>query len=237
MRAATDMNLAIVGYGKMGRLIEQLAPEYGFAVKLRLDVNNNADYEGLTRENFQGVDVAVEFSTPTAAIENIERLARLGVNAVIGTTGWFGELPRARKAIEGAGTGLVWSANFSVGVQIFSQIVAEAARLMARQPEYGAWAWEIHHATKKDAPSGTLLALVESMKQSGYGKPIDTSSSRAGTLPGTHEIGFDSAADTITIRHAARSREGFARGALRAARWLAGKRGFFDFREIVNQLE
>ena len=237
MRAGADMNLAIVGYGKMGRLIEQLAPEYGFAVTLRLDVNNNANYEGLTRENFQGVDVAVEFSTPTAAIENIERLARLGVNAVIGTTGWFGELPRARKAIEGAGTGLVWSANFSVGVQIFSQIVAEAARLMARQPEYGAWAWEIHHATKKDAPSGTLLALVESMKQSGYGKPIDTSSSRAGTLPGTHEIGFDSAADTITIRHAARSREGFARGALRAARWLAGKKGFFDFREIVNQLE
>jgi 4-hydroxy-tetrahydrodipicolinate reductase len=230
------MNLAIVGYGKMGRLIEQLAPECGFAVKLRLDVNNNANYEGLTRENFQGVDVAVEFSTPEAAIENIERLARLGVNTVIGTTGWFGNLERARKAVESAGTGLVWSANFSVGVQIFSQIVAEAARLMARQPEYGAWAWEIHHAAKKDAPSGTLLALVERMKQSGYDRRIDTSSSRAGSVPGTHEIGFDSAADTITIRHAARSREGFARGALRAARWVAGKKGFFDFRDIVAQL-
>jgi 4-hydroxy-tetrahydrodipicolinate reductase len=230
------MNLAIVGYGKMGRLIEQLAPECGFAVKLRLDVNNNANYEGLTRENFKGVDVAVEFSTPEAAIENIERLARLGVNTVIGTTGWFGNLERARKAVESAGTGLVWSANFSVGVQIFSQIVAEAARLMARQPEYGAWAWEIHHAAKKDAPSGTLLALVERMKQSGYDRRIDTSSSRAGSVPGTHEIGFDSAADTITIRHAARSREGFARGALRAARWVAGKKGFFDFRDIVAQL-
>lgn len=231
------MNLAIVGYGKMGRLIEQLAPEYGCSVKLRLDVDNNANFEGLTKENFRGIDAAVEFSTPAAAIENIERLARLGVNVVIGTTGWFDQMERARAVVERAGTGLVWSANFSVGVNIFSQIVAEAARLMARQPEYGAWAWEIHHATKKDAPSGTLLALVERMKQSGYAKRIDTGSNRAGAHPGTHEIGFDSPADTITIRHTARSREGFARGALRAARWVVGKKGFFDFREIVNELE
>ena len=232
-----EMNLAIVGYGKMGHLIEQLAPEYGFDVKLRLDIDNNAKFEGFTKENFRGVDAAVEFSTPATAPENIERLAGLGVNSVIGTTGWFGEMNRARAAVERGGTGLVWSSNFSVGVNIFNQIVAEAARLFAKQPEYGAWAWEIHHATKKDAPSGTLLALVEKMKQSGYTKPIDTSSSRAGAVPGTHEIGFDSAADTITIRHTARSREGFARGALRAARWVAGKKGFFDFREIVNELE
>ncbi|HXJ16185.1 MAG TPA: dihydrodipicolinate reductase C-terminal domain-containing protein [Candidatus Polarisedimenticolia bacterium] len=231
------MNLAIVGYGKMGRLIEQLAPEYGCSVKLRLDVDNNANFEGLTKENFRGVDAAVEFSTPASAPENIERLARLGVNAVIGTTGWFDQMERARAAVDRAGTGLVYSANFSVGVNVFSQVVAEAARLMARQPEYGAWAWEIHHATKKDAPSGTLLALVERMKQSGYAKKIDTGSNRAGAHPGTHEIGFDSPADTITIRHTARSREGFARGALRAARWIVGKKGFFDFREIVNELE
>lgn len=231
------MNLAIVGYGKMGRLIEQLAPEYGCSVKLRLDVDNNANFEGLTKENFRGIDAAVEFSTPASAIENIERLARLGVNAAIGTTGWFDQLERARAAVERGGTGLVWSANFSVGVNVFSQIVAEAARLLARQADYAAWAWEIHHAAKKDAPSGTLLALVERMKQSGYAKRIDTGSNRAGAHPGTHEIGFDSAADTITIRHTARSREGFARGALRAARWVAGKKGFFEFREIVNELE
>jgi 4-hydroxy-tetrahydrodipicolinate reductase len=231
------VNLALVGYGKMGRLIERLAPEYGFDVPLRLDIDNNAKYEGLTKENFRGIDAAVEFSTPATAIEHIERLARLGVNSVIGTTGWLGELERARAAVELGGTGLVWSANFSVGVNIFSQIVAEAARLMARQPEYGAWAWEIHHATKKDAQSGTLLALVEQMKKSGYDRRIDTSSSRAGAVPGTHEIGFDSAADTITIRHTARSRDGFARGALRAARWIVGKKGFFDFREIVNQID
>jgi 4-hydroxy-tetrahydrodipicolinate reductase len=229
-------NLAIVGYGKMGRLIEQLAPEYGFDVKLRLDVNNNTRFEGMTAENFHGIDAAIEFSTPATAPENIERLARLGVNVVVGTTGWFEQLERVREIVNRDKIGLVWSANFSVGVNLFSQIVAEAAQLMARQPEYGAWAWEIHHATKKDAPSGTLLALVEKMKQSGYTKPIDVSSSRAGAHPGTHEIGFDSGADSITIRHTARSREGFARGALRAARWVAGKKGFYDFREIVNEL-
>ena len=231
------MKLAIVGYGKMGRLIEQLAPEYGCEVKLRLDVDNNAKFEGLTKEKFQGIDAAVEFSTPATAVENIERLARLGVNTVVGTTGWFGEMDRARAAVERGGTGLVWSPNFSVGASLFSEIVAEAARAFAHQPEYGAWAWEIHHATKKDALSGTLLTLVERMKQNGYHKRIDQSSSRAGAHPGTHEVGFDSAADTITIRHTARSREGFARGALRAARWVVGKKGFFDFREIVNELE
>ncbi len=231
------MNLAIVGYGKMGRLIEQLSPEYGCEVKLRLDVDNNAKFEGMTKENFHGIDAAVEFSAPTVAPENIERLARLGVNAVVGTTGWFGEMERARSAVERGGTGLVWSPNFSVGVSVFSQIVAEAARQFAHQPEYGAWAWEIHHATKKDAFSGTLLALLEKMKQNGYEKRIDTSSSRAGAHPGTHEVGFDSSADTITIRHTARSREGFARGALRAARWIVGKKGFFDFSEIVSELE
>jgi 4-hydroxy-tetrahydrodipicolinate reductase len=231
------VNLAIVGYGKMGRLIEQLAPDYGFAVKLRLDVDNNAKYEGMTKENFRGIDAGVEFSTPATAVENIERLATLGVNSVIGTTGWLGDIARAREAVERSGTGLVWGANFSVGVNIFTQIVAEAAKLMARQPEYGAWAWEIHHATKKDSRSGTLLALVEQMKKSGYDRTIDVSSSRAGAVPGTHEIGFDSAADTITLTHTARSREGFARGALRAARWIVSKKGFFDFRDIVNQLE
>jgi 4-hydroxy-tetrahydrodipicolinate reductase len=231
------MNLAIVGYGKMGHLVEDLASHYGCEVKLRLDVDNNAHFEGLTKENFRGIDAAIEFSTPSAAPENIERMAQLGVNAVVGTTGWSSEMDRVRKVVERAGTGLVWSPNFSVGVSIFSQVVAEAARLIARQPDYGAWAWEIHHATKKDAPSGTLLALVETMKQNGYARSIDTSASRAGVQPGTHEIGFDSPADTITLRHTARSREGFARGALRAARWVVGKKGVFDFRQIVNELQ
>ena len=231
------MNLAIVGYGKMGRLIEQLAPEYGCEVKLRLDVNNNSKFEGMTAENFRGIDAAIEFSTPATALENIDRLARLGVNTVVGTTGWFEHIERARKSVAQAGTGLVWSANFSVGVNVFLQLAAEAAKAMAKQPEYAAWAWEIHHSAKKDAPSGTMQVLVDQMKKSGYARPIDVSSNRAGAHPGTHEVGFDSAADTLVIRHTARSREGFARGALRAARWLHGKKGFFDFRDVFGELE
>lgn len=231
------MNLAIVGYGRMGRLIEGLAPDYGFDVKLRLNAQNNGGFEGLTKETLRNIDAAVEFSNAAAAPRNIERLANCGVNVVSGTTGWANELPHVRACLERSGTGLVWSPNFSVGIHVFSQIVSEAARLMAKHSDYGAWAWEIHHATKKDAPSGTLLGLIEKMKAAGYTRLIDASSSRAGKHPGTHEVGFDSEGDTITLRHTARSREGFARGALRAARWLIGRKGFYDFREIVGELE
>jgi 4-hydroxy-tetrahydrodipicolinate reductase len=227
------MKIAIVGYGKMGRLIEQLAPEYGCEVALKLDEFNNAGYSGITAANFAGIEAAIEFSTPEAAIENIERIAALGVNLVVGTTGWLKQIERARAAVERAGTGLVWAPNFSVGVNVFQRVVAEAARLMAGEKEYEAWAWEIHHSAKKDAPSGTLLSLVDAMHKAGYHARIDAASNRAGRHPGTHEIGFDSAADTITLRHSARSREGFARGALKAAQWVAGKRGFFEFSKIL----
>ena len=226
-------NLAIVGYGKMGKLIEQLAPEFGFSVALKLDEFNNTNFEGLTAENFRGVDVAIDFSIPSAVRRNAEGIAALGVNLVIGATGWLGDLEAVKAAVDRNGTGAVWSPNFSVGVNAFFRLVAEAARLLARQPEYGAWAWEIHHSTKKDAPSGTLLKLVDEMKKAGYVRPIDVASNRAGAHPGTHEIGFDSAADTITLRHTARSREGFARGALHAAQWIAGKKGFYEFSEVV----
>lgn len=228
-----ERRLAIIGYGKMGRLIEQLAPEYGFAVTLKLDEFNNTNYEGVTAENFRGVDVAVDFSIPSAVVENVERIAALGVNIVVGTTGWIEHLTRVKSAVENNGIGLVWSPNYSIGVNVFARLVAEAARLMAAQPEYGAWAWEIHHSTKKDAPSGTLIKLVDEMKAAGYTRTIDASSSRAGAHPGTHEVGFDSAADTITLRHTTRSREGFARGALKAAQWVVGKKGFHEFREIL----
>ncbi len=227
------MNLAIVGYGKMGRLIAELAPEYDATVSLTLDEFNNADSAGLTADNFRGVDVAVEFSIPSAVVANVERIAALGVNLVIGTTGWASHMDDVKAAVERHGIGLVWSPNFSIGVNVFSRLVAEAARLMASEQDYGAWAWESHHATKKDAPSGTLLKLVADMKKAGYALPIDTASNRAGRHPGTHEIGFDSAADTITLRHTARSREGFARGALRAAQWIAGKKGMHEFSEVL----
>jgi 4-hydroxy-tetrahydrodipicolinate reductase len=155
------------------------------------------------------------------------------VNIVLGTTGWQEHADEVRSAVEKSGIGLVWSPNYSVGVNAFFRLVTEAAKLLAKQPEYGAWAYEIHHVTKKDAPSGTLIKLLDVMEKAGYEKPIDVSSNRAGTHPGTHEIGFDSAADTITLRHVARGREGFARGALRAAQWIVGRKGFYEFGEII----
>jgi 4-hydroxy-tetrahydrodipicolinate reductase len=228
-----DRRLAIIGYGKMGRLIEELAPGYGFTVALKLDEFNNTSYEGVTAENFRGIDVAVDFSIPSAVVENVERISALGVNIVVGTTGWTEHVDRVKAAVRKNGIGLVWSPNYSIGVNVFAHVVAETARLLAKEPEYGAWAWEIHHATKKDAPSGTLLKLIDEMTRAGYSRAIDVSSNRAGAHPGTHEIGFDSAADTITLRHVARGREGFARGALKAAQWVVGKKGFHEFREIL----
>jgi len=156
-------DLAIVGYGKMGRLIEQFAPGYGFTVALKLDEFNNTNYEGVTAENFRGIDVAVDFSIPGAVAENVERIAALGVNIVVGTTGWTAHVDRVRAAVRTNGIGLVWSPNYSIGVNVFARVVAETARLLANEPGYGAWAWEIHHVTKKDAPSGTLLKLIDEM--------------------------------------------------------------------------
>jgi 4-hydroxy-tetrahydrodipicolinate reductase len=218
-------SLAIVGYGKMGRLIDQLAPEYGFTVSARVDIGRE--------EPLKGSDVAVEFSVPSSVAGNVAKVAALRIPMVVGTTGWAEHIAEVKAMVAKYDSALVWSPNFSVGVNVFTRLVSEAARLLKNEKEYGAWAWEIHHITKKDAPSGTLLKLVEQMKAAGYDRPIDTGSNRAGAHPGTHEIGFDSAADTITLRHTARSREGFARGALKAAQWIIGRKGFFEFSDVL----
>ena len=216
-------NLALIGYGKMGRMLDQLALEYGFTVTARRDIGRE--------ESLAGADVAIEFSTPAAVLSNVKLAADAGIPLVIGTTGWLDHLDQVKALTQASGA--VWSPNYSVGVNVFFRAVQETARLLKDEKEYGAWAWEIHHSTKKDAPSGTLLKAVETMRQAGFERPIDVSSNRAGAHPGTHEIGFDSTADTITLRHSARSREGFARGALKAAQWIAGRKGFHEFTEVL----
>jgi len=220
------MKLAIIGYGKMGRLIEQLAPEYGFTSIVTVDIGEDI-------AKAAGADVAIEFTMPEAVPGNIEKLAVMKLPVVVGTTGWLKHMDQVRAAVEKNNGALVWSPNFSVGVNVFLRVVREAARLLADEKEYGAWAWEVHHDTKKDAPSGTMIKLVDEMKSAGYARNIDVSSNRAGRHPGTHEIGFDSGADTITLRHTARSREGFARGALKAAQWVIGKQGLFEFSDVL----
>ena len=233
---AAPRRLALVGYGKMGRLIGQLAPGYGFEAALKLDEFNNVDGAGITGEAFRGIDAAIDFSTPSTVAANVEKIAALGVPIVIGTTGWQDELPRVRAAVERDKIGLVYGANFSVGVQAFYRIVETAARTLAAEEEYDAWAYEAHHRMKKDAPSGTMLHLVRLMEECGYRRGIDVACNRVGYVPGIHEIGFDSEADTIRLVHTARSRVGFARGALRAARWIVGKQGLHEFSAIWDQL-
>jgi 4-hydroxy-tetrahydrodipicolinate reductase len=229
---SSTKRLGLVGYGRMGQLIERLAPQQGFEVVLHLDSKGNANGAGINPEKFANVDVAIEFTTPDAAPLNLKRLARVKVPMVTGTTGWLEHLAAVTNAVDESGTGLVWSPNFSVGIAVFQKLAGLAAALLSGE-DYGAWAWEIHHAAKKDAPSGTLLRLVESMEKSGYSRKIDVSSNRTGKHPGTHEIGFDSAADTITLRHVARSREGFANGALKAAQWIVGRKGVYTFEDVL----
>jgi 4-hydroxy-tetrahydrodipicolinate reductase len=228
--------LALVGYGRMGRLVESLAPGYGFTVALRLTGGDDPAASGIDRARFRGIDVAVDFSVPGAVADNVERIAALGVPMVVGTTGWGEELPRVRAAVERHGVGLVYGANFSVGIQAFYRLAALAAELMSHDADYDAWAYEIHHRKKKDAPSGTLLHVKRLMEAAGFDRGIDVAANRAGAVPGTHVVGFDSEADTITLEHRARSRDGFARGALRAARWVAGRQGLYEFSDIWSEI-
>lgn len=235
MSAERD-SLALVGYGRMGRLLEQLAPSHGFDVVLRLDEFNNEDGVALTEDNFSGVRVAVDFSIPEVVADNAVRLAELGVPLVIGTTGWLSELDRVREAMEHHESVLVYGANFSIGVNAFYRVVEAAARALADQEEYDAFMYEAHHKFKKDAPSGTALRLMDAMREAGYVRTVDVATQRSGQFPGIHQIGFDSKADTIRLTHTARSRHGFAQGALKAARWTIGRKGVYEFSRIWKRL-
>jgi 4-hydroxy-tetrahydrodipicolinate reductase len=218
--------LLIVGYGKMGRLVEELAASHGLAIGGIVDLDKD--------QWSAPADVAVDFSTADALRGNFARYVERGLPVVIGTTGWGDQAAQLRAQAEAAGLGVVTAANFSLGVNLFQLMVAEAARLMGPYGEYGAWIHEAHHATKRDAPSGTALFLRDAMTGAGYDRPIDVSSTRAGAIPGTHTVGFDGASDTIELTHTARDRRGFATGALIAAKWVVGRRGWFTMQDVLR---
>ena len=218
--------LLIVGYGKMGQLVEQLAIAQGMEITSRIDVG--------TGDWSSPADVAIDFSTAAALKENFAHYVERKLAVVIGTTGWSDLVPAFRQQAERAGLGVVTSANFSIGVNLFEMMVGNAARLMQQHPTYGAWIHEAHHVTKRDAPSGTALLLRDAMTGAGYDRPIDISSTRAGAIPGTHTVGFDSLSDTIELTHTARDRRGFASGALLAAQWIQGKRGWFSMIDVLR---
>jgi len=222
------MRLLLVGYGKMGRMVESLAPEYGCEIAGVVDpvLGRTADAGA--------ADVAIDFSSPDAVPVNVPALASRGLDLVVGTTGWSAHEAALRRAVADHGVGIVVAPNFSTGVVLFEAIAAHAASLFAARAEFGAFVHEAHHAAKKDAPSGTAILLAKAMERAGYSRPIDLSSTRAGFIPGTHTIGFDGPAETITLQHAARDRTAFARGALTAAKWIHGRRGWFTMRDVLG---
>jgi 4-hydroxy-tetrahydrodipicolinate reductase len=220
-----SLKLLIVGYGKMGRMVEEVAAGQDVEIVGRVDDN---------RDEWRPADVAVDFSTAKALLANFPKYVQSKTNVVIGTTGWGEHTAKLRADAAQAGLGVVSSANFSIGVNIFQHLVAETARMMQVQPQYGAWIHEIHHAAKLDAPSGTAIQLREAMKAAGFDRPIDTSSSRAGLVPGTHTIGFDGPSDTIELIHRARDRRGFANGALVAAQWIKGRTGWYSMQDVLG---
>jgi 4-hydroxy-tetrahydrodipicolinate reductase len=227
------MKIAIVGYGKMGRMIEGVATSRGHEVIARFDIDNNRDGEGLTAENLEGVDVAIEFSTPETAVENLRRLIGLRIPAVVGTTGWYARLDEIKQLAANHNSTLAYGANFSIGMNLFFRIVREAAALFERQSQYDPFLFEAHHKFKKDAPSGTALLIAKLMRESYGERAPEAVALRAGHIPGTHEVGFDSEADTITLTHTSRSREGFAAGAVLAAEKIIGKQGVYEFSELL----
>jgi 4-hydroxy-tetrahydrodipicolinate reductase len=228
------MKLLLVGHGKMGRMVESLAPEYGCEIAGVLDPASAAHGGGPDSARWDGVEVAIDFSTPDSVATNVPTLARRGIALVVGTTGWGQHEATLRQAIADTGAGIVVAPNFSTGVVLFEAIVGNAARLFAPQQDFGAFVHEAHHAAKKDAPSGTGLLLKKAMEQAGFSRAIDVSSTRAGFIPGTHTVGFDGPAETITLSHTARDRTAFARGALAAAKWIRGKRGWYTMRDVLG---
>ena len=229
------MRLLVVGHGRMGRLVAAHAPAYGFEVAGVLDRAANEGGAGVTAESCRGVDVAVDFSTPEATLATAPRLAALGrVARRSGRPAGSPARPSCARRSPAPGSGAVVAANFSLGANVLDALTEAAARLLAGAEPYGAFIHEAHHAAKKDAPSGTALMLRRALERGGWARPVDVSSTRAGSIPGTHTVGLDGPAETVELVHTVRDRATFAHGALAAARWVAGKKGWFTMRDVLG---
>jgi 4-hydroxy-tetrahydrodipicolinate reductase len=224
--------LAIIGMGKMGKTIEQLAPERGFEVVARIDPHGG-DASSVTRESLEGADVAVEFSTPRSAADNVKAAISAGCPVVVGTTGWYEQRAEIERLVMQAKSAVLIAPNFSVGVAAFGEIVKAAARALRSAPGFDAHLTEMHHTAKKDAPSGTAASL-EKLAAAEWGKSIPITSIRVGSVPGTHEFVFDAPFEQIRIEHVARDRRVFADGALLAAKWIIGKTGVFAMTDVLR---
>lgn len=229
------MKIALIGYGAMGRLVGKLAVERGHEIARTIDLEDAGQTIDELVVALRGCDAAIDFSIAEAVPKNAAACARAAVPLVVGTTGWQDKLDDVRNLVAQHDGALIYGANFSIGVQIFYRIAATAAELFKAVESYDAYIEEAHHKRKRDAPSGTALQLGKIVAEH-LGREVPISSTRAGHIPGTHRLGFDSNADQITIQHMARSREGFAAGALLAANWIVGRQGVYEFSEVFDEI-
>ncbi len=232
---AASLRVALLGYGKMGKIIEQIAERHQVVVAEKYEDVRPLKAGAESEAALKDVPVLIDFSVPDAVLGNVQSAAALRKNMVIGTTGWHSRLEDIRRLVQKSGIGIVTGNNFSLGVAIYYKIVKYAAELFALFNEYDPFIEEAHHQFKKDAPSGTALVIQE-MVSGAYRRPVSVASVRAGFIPGTHSVGFDSRVDTVMLSHCARSREGFAEGAMIAARWIQGRSGIFGFTEVMDDL-
>ena len=245
------MNIAIIGYGRMGHEIEKIAKAKDLAVTTIDPSEDNANFKEINEESMKDVGVCIDFTHPDSVVENIEKISKFGKNIVVGTTGWYDKLEDVKKIIEQTGTGLIWSGNFSIGVNIYFKIIENAAKIMDKFDDYDAFVHEFHHNKKADSPSGTAVMIgeiltdnierkkrvvTEELKRKIAADELHISSTRGGSIPGTHIVGFDSAADTIELKHTARNRQGFALGAIMATQWIQGKKGFYDINDMMKEI-
>lgn len=225
------MNLLLLGRGKTGSLVAEVARERGHAITWLCSAEN-PHASALTAEKLRDVDIVIDFTTPQSVLENIEACVGAGTNMLVGTTGWYGDLEKVRQLVENRGSGFLYGANFSIGINLLFEAARTAAGIL--QHQYSGQIFERHHEHKKDAPSGTAVSLQKIIRDAS-GKVLEITSFREGDVVGMHEIVLDSPNDTIYLCHDSKSRRGFAEGAVRAAKWLAGKKGFFDFKDIWRE--
>jgi len=242
------LKIALIGYGQMGKLIEQLAVQNDCDIVAIIDPLLNNE---ITAGTIADADVCIEFSTPSTAFSNVKKLIELDKNVVTGTTGWFDKLEEIKTMVEEAGTGFVYGSNFSVGMNLFFSIIESTAKLMNKAEDYDLHGLEIHHKKKKDSPSGTAKVLSDIILKNVDRKTkynfdrlerkiekdeLHFASIRSGDVPGMHSISFDSEADTIELKHTARNRNGLALGAIKAAKWIHNKKGFYNFTDKLNEI-
>ena len=246
------MNIAIIGYGKMGREIEKMAKAKGLNVVSVIDPNDSsANYKEINEKSMRNVDVCIDFTTPSAVIGNINKISKFKKKIVVGTTGWYDKFDEVNDMVKKSNIGLIYASNFSIGVNLFLKIIENAAKIINKIEDYDIYGYELHHNKKIDSPSGTAKTigeiLIKNIKRKSklLFEKIDRkiepnelhfASVRAGSIPGMHIVGFDSSADTIELKHAARNREGFALGAIMAAQWIHNKKGFYDINDMMKNI-